>query len=154
MSAICLIDTSIFAEILNIPGKSDFHDEIMLELEVKITAGELLFLPMAAIIETGNHIAQCDSGSDRRKCAVDFAQQVRKALAGESPFRPINFMNQEQLSQCLDEYPDCAMRGKGFGDLSIIHDFSKLTKQNPGRKVYVWALDGHLKTYCREARIG
>jgi len=35
MSAICLIDTSIFAEILNIPGKSDYHAEVMSDLEEK-----------------------------------------------------------------------------------------------------------------------
>ena len=58
MGAICLIDTSIFLEVLNVPQKANQHKFIMELLKEKINEGETLFLPMATILETGNHIAQ------------------------------------------------------------------------------------------------
>lgn len=47
MGAICLIDTSIFLEILNVPQKASQSELIFQELKEKIKAGESLFLPMA-----------------------------------------------------------------------------------------------------------
>ena len=75
MSAVCLIDTTIFAEILNIPGMTSRRDEIFESLQQKIDANESLFLPMATILETGNHIAQNGDGVQRRKCAERFVEQ-------------------------------------------------------------------------------
>lgn len=66
---ICLVDTSIFVEILNVPGKSNQHASVLSDLESKIKAGEKLMLPMATIFETGNHIGQCGDGAQRRTCA-------------------------------------------------------------------------------------
>lgn len=153
MSAICLIDTSIFVEIINVPMMANRHSQTILALEEKIRAGELLFLPMATIFETGNHIAQNGNGVGRRKCAEKFVFQVRKALVGDSPFRPIRFIEQEQMQIWLDEFPDSAMNGSGLGDLSIIHDFLKMCQQNQGRRVYIWSLDRHLSSFNQDAKI-
>jgi predicted nucleic acid-binding protein len=147
MSAICLIDTSILVELLNIPNKANRTDEISRLLENKIKEGESLFLPMATILETGNHIAQNGDGDQRRTCAEKFVRQVQLALKGESPFKPIIFLRQEELQLWLDEFPASAMRGSGLGDLSIIHDFHRLCAQNRERRVYIWSLDKHLSAY-------
>ncbi len=45
MTAVCLIDTSIFVEILNVPVKAQQHIETLHQLEQRILAGESLFLP-------------------------------------------------------------------------------------------------------------
>ena len=153
MSAICLIDTSTFLEILNVPKKASNHKQALSELEIKIKNREILFLPMATIFETGNHIAQNGDGSQRRKIATFFVSQVQKALNGESPFRPISFLNEDQLLQWLNEFPESAMRGSGLGDLSIIHDFHRLCQQNQRRRVYIWSRDGHLSSFMQESRI-
>ncbi|MCK9565070.1 MAG: hypothetical protein M0Q43_03350 [Methanothrix sp.] len=153
MSAICLIDTSIFLEILNVPTKAAHHKQTLNELEIKIQNKETLFLPMGTILETGNHISQNGNGSQRRTCANNFVSQVQKALKGESPFRPIRFLNEDQLLQWLDEFPESAMRGTGLGDLSIIHDFQRLCQQNQRRRVYIWSLDEHLSSLNQEAEI-
>lgn len=147
MSAICLIDTSIFLEILNIPNKVTQNSKIIDLLEEKIKANESLFLPMATILETGNHIAQNGDGNLRRQCANQFIIQVEKALKGESPFKPISFLKSEELQQWLTQFPDYAMQGVGLGDLSIIHDFNRFCQQNKGRRVYIWSLDKHLQNY-------
>ena len=69
MKAVCLVDTSIFIEILNVPNKATRHTEVLAELERKLDNTEFLFLPMATVLETGNHIAQNGDGNQRRKCA-------------------------------------------------------------------------------------
>jgi hypothetical protein len=147
MGAICLVDTSIFVEILNVPQKATEHKLIIQQLEQKIKANESLFLPMATILETGNHIAQNGNGSQRRECAKKFVTQVQKALRGESPFKPIRFLESEDLELWLSKFPDFAMQGGGLGDLSIIQDWQKICQQNQGRKVYIWSKDEHLQGY-------
>jgi len=147
MGAICLIDTSIFLEILKVPKKANQSELIFQELKEKIEVGESLFLPMATILETGNHIAQNGDGNQRRICAAKFVAQVTQALEGKSPFNPINFLKKEDLQGWLKEFPDQAMRGRGMGDLSIIHDWQRICDQNPSRRVYIWSLDIHLKSY-------
>lgn len=153
MSAICLIDTSIFVEILNVPNMASARQQVIKQLEVKIERGESLFLPMATILETGNHIAQNGDGQQRRECAKRFVERVQQALNGESPFKPIAFLSHEELQKWLSEFPDSAMRGRGLGDLSIIHDFHRMCSQNQGRMVYIWSLDEHFLSFQREPRI-
>jgi hypothetical protein len=155
MGAICLIDTSIFLEILNVPHKASQSELILQELKEKIEARESLFLPMATILETGNHIAKAKKvdGNQRRICAEKFVNQVTQALEGESPFTPISFLKKEDLQGWLKEFPDEAMQGRGLGDLSIIHDWQRICDQNLGRRVYIWSLDKHLKGYNRPPKL-
>ena len=82
MSAICLVDTSIFMEILNVPGKASDHKEAIRILRSKIDNKETIFLPMATILESGNHIAQIRNGKERRSSAENFFHYVQKALEG------------------------------------------------------------------------
>ena len=153
MGAICLIDTSSFLEILNVPHKASQSELILQKLEEKIKARESLFLPMATILETGNHIAQNGDGNQRRTCAEKFVNQVTQALEGKSPFTPISFLKKEDLQGWLKEFPDEAMQGRGLGDLSIIHDWQRICDQNLGRRVYIWSLDKHLKGYNRPPKL-
>lgn len=151
MKAVCLVDTSIFIEILNVPNKATRHTEVLAELERKLDNTEFLFLPMATVLETGNHIAQNGDGNQRRKCAGQFVAQVQLAIDGRSPFTPINFLEADAMRRWLAEFPDWAMRGQGLGDLSIVHDFQRLCEQNHGRRVYIWSLDQHLSGYDKPA---
>lgn len=151
MSAICLVDTSVFVEILRVPGMDNHYADVVAELEARLTRLESLFLPMATILETGNHIGQHGDGRERRACAQRFVQQVGAALNGQSPFKPINFLEAKQLQAWLAEFPDHAGRGSGLGDLSIIHDWQRLCEQNPQRRVTIWSLDQHLAGYDRPA---
>lgn len=147
MSAICLIDTSILLEILDIPNKATQRAAIIQSLKDKRTINETLFLPMTTIIETGNHIAQNGDGRQRRDRAGKFIAMIEKALIGEAPFKPLNFLSSEQLSLWLHEFTDYATSGTGIGDLSIIKDWEKQRELNPRRRVYIWSLDTHLQGY-------
>ncbi|GHC16751.1 hypothetical protein GCM10010082_04640 [Kushneria pakistanensis] len=148
MSALCLVDTSVFLEVLNVPCKAGQHVAILEQLAERLDINrEELFLPMATILETGNHIGQNGDGRQRRDCAQRFVRQVELALTGQSPFKPISFLEPTQLRNWLNEFPDHAGRGSGLGDLSIIHDWQRLCEQNSHRRVYIWSLDQHLGGY-------
>ncbi len=153
MSAICLIDTSVFVEILNVPFKATQHAAIVAGLTDRIQASETLFLPMTTILETGNHIGQNGDGGGRRQCAKRFVRLVGEALAGTAPFKPINFLQAQEIQAWLAEFPDHAARGSGLGDLTIVHDWQRLCAQNLARRVYIWSLDAHLGAYDRAPAI-
>lgn len=153
MSAICIIDTSIFLEILNVPFRANQHDDIIKKLEEKIEHRESLFLPMATILETGNHIAQSANGEQRRKIAERFVRFIQDALEGKAPFTPINFLSSERMKQWLAEFPDSAMRGISLGDLSTIKDWERQCTLHKARRVYIWTLDQDLMGYDRTAGV-
>lgn len=153
MKAICIIDTSILLEILNVPQKASQHQRIWKELQEKISTGEFLFLPMATIIETGNHIAHSANGEKRRKIAERFVRFIQDALEGKAPFTPIDFLSSERMKQWLAEFPDSAMRGISLGDLSIIKDWQRQCALHKARRVYIWTLDQDLMGYDRSAGV-
>ena len=73
---LCLVDTSILLNILNVPGKNERQDEVFAAFEEKVEAGETFFLPLATIIETGNHIGHLPVGNERYGYACALVQQV------------------------------------------------------------------------------
>ncbi len=147
MRGICLVDTSIFVQIVGVPHMSDDRPKILNQIGEKIAASESLFLPMATILETGNHIGQNGDGRQRRDCAAQFVKQVELAIDGQSPFTALNFLEAEDMRRWLAEFPNWASGGSGLGDLSIVHDWQRIRTQNQARRVYIWSLDKHLATY-------
>jgi hypothetical protein len=69
MSSVCLIDTSIFLNLLDVPYCNESMAEVVEEFKTFVEAGCTFLLPMATILETGNHIAQNGDGNLRRKTA-------------------------------------------------------------------------------------
>lgn len=147
MKTICLVDTSIFLELLNVPNKANQHVDITAQLAAKIEDKESLFLPMATVMETGNHIGQIADGNYRRQRAESFVKQVQLAIDGSCPFKPINFLEANDMRMWLAEFPNWVNQRRGLGDLSIKHDWDRLCEQNQARRVYVWSLDGHLSSF-------
>lgn len=148
--SICLLDTSILCEILAVPGRCAHKDEVLAAMAEKVNERESLLLPMSAIVETGNHIGQNGDGRQRRKAAGRFVSLVQQAIRGETPFTPTPFFESEGLLEWLSEFPDWAMQGSGFADLTIAKEFERQCALNRQRRVYIWSLDGHLSSYRRE----
>ncbi len=149
--AICLIDTSVLLKVLNVPEKANDHETFSRAVIEKADAGESLLLPLATIIETGNHIAQNGNGNQRRSKAQLFVTQINMALEGLSPYKPLDFIEQDSFMSWINDFPDYAMREVGIGDLSIIKDYENqvelLRKNGSQRRVYIWAIDSHLEVY-------
>jgi hypothetical protein len=153
--SICLIDTSVFCELLAVPKMHQCHEEMVRQLSEKLNEQETLLLPMTTILETGNHVGQNGDGRQRRQAAERFSAQVRLALEGHSPFTPTPLFDRKELGEWLSEFPDWAMRsdsrgkGSGLGDLSIVKAFELQCALNPARRVYIWSLDELLARYDR-----
>ena len=88
--SIALIDTSVFCNIIPVPNRDQDRDQVLEQLEEMIKARTTLLLPMAAVLETGNHIAQLPNGNVRRSTAKKFCEEVSKAIDGTSPWTPQN----------------------------------------------------------------
>jgi len=147
---ICLVDTSIFCNILEVPRRCQQRREVLAGLEAKIIEeGWNLLLPLAAIVETGNLIAQIPNGTQRRQAAQRFVAQVRQAIQGEAPWVVTPMPDASDWLAWLDEFPDRAMGGVGIGDLAIIKEFNRQCELHPTRRVLIWSLDSHLKGYDR-----
>ena len=108
-----------------------------------------LLLPMATVLETGNHVAQNGDGQERRRCATAFVDIIRKAALDNIPWSLVSLPDQEQLLSWLDGFPDAAMRGTGLGDVSIVRAFDRACSQFRGWRVTIWSLDRHLEGYDR-----
>jgi len=144
-----LVDTSVFCNVLNVPLRNDRHAEALSELQAYLDDGVTLLLPLAAVYETGNHIAHIARGSERRRVAERFAEQVRLAIMGDAPWTPTPLPDAAAIEAWLGEFPDQAMRGLGIGDLSIIQEFERQCALHRQRRVFVWSYDRHLAALDR-----
>lgn len=143
MPSVILVDTCILLNVLNIPAFNQHRAAVFDELELLSADTSVnLLLPMAAIIETGNHIAQLADGGQRRRFATVFADAVRAALRGDAPWRAMQAPGIEEIERWLDEFPEHAMRGVGMGDLSIIKEWLAVKARHPTHHVTIWTLDG------------
>ena len=63
MSGIVIVDTSVFLNVLDVPGFNQDREADLARFRELIEAGANLLLPIAAIFEAGNHIAQLADGA-------------------------------------------------------------------------------------------
>lgn len=156
MSAVCIIDTSVFLNLLNVPEKNQDKDSIIRSYSEYVDLGVTFILPMATIIETGNHIAQNGNGTLRRETATRFLETVKGAFTGDAPYRTSEFPNNTEILEWIDRFPQLAgqnksptktSEGTSFGDLSIIVEYEKCIKRFSMTEVFIWSLDSDLKQY-------
>lgn len=148
VKSIVLVDTSILLNVLRVPSKSGDRDTVMAELEKHIRADNQLFLPMATVVETGNHIAQIkQNGTQRRRCAKALLEVVRMARDDDVPWTLVDLPDQDRLMAWLDRFPDQAMRGVALGDVSIIDEWYRACQRHSGWRVAIWSLDTHMQGY-------
>lgn len=149
--SICLLDTSILCELLEVPYLCKEPARALFELEQKIKDRETLLLPLSTIVETGNHIGQNGDGQARRSAAERFVLRVQEAVRRQTPFTLTPFFEAEELLLWLGEFPDWATRGIGLADLTIVKEFERQCRLHRQRRVYIWSLDRrHLSAYDRQ----
>lgn len=145
------IDTSVFVNIINIPFMNDQRQNIMKEMEglLKNKDDNILLLPFATIIETGNHIAHNGNGELRRKTAKYFCDVINKTVKKQAPWYYFGKqMTEDDLVSICLVFPDMAMRKEGFRDLSIIQAFKRYKDETPAiHRIRIWSLDKHLSAY-------
>lgn len=117
MSSVCLIDTSIFLNLLNVPNRNQEMAQVVQDYTDYAQNECTFILPMATILETGNHIAQNGDGGTRRETAQRFCDVVIGSLNGEAPYKPIEFPSTHEIATWLNEFPNEA--GKTNPRLSL-----------------------------------
>ena len=146
-AGIVIVDTVVFLNLLNVPRFNQHSDAVQRCFEGFAKAGADFELPIATVIEAGNHIAQIPNGGARRRFANIFGNQVRKALNAESPWTLTPIPNEAQLDEWLAGFPDAAMRGLSLGDYSIVMAWEAARRRRPFRRVRIWSLDDDLQGY-------
>ena len=150
MPPVVIVDTSVFLNVLNVPGFNQHHDSVLVRFRELVDEGANFLLPMGTVFETGNHIADIPHGQLRRQYAAVFTHQVRSALNKEAPWTLTPLPDTNQLRDLLNDFPDQAMRGLGMVDLSIIKIWRRTCALHETRRVVIWALDNHLTSYGRK----
>lgn len=161
MGDIVLLDTTVYLNILDVPGRNQDRVEIFKDFQIRFENGDNFLLPMASIWETGNHIAHLPDGNQRRQFSEKLVRDVRDAINGGPPYRPTYFPDREIFMTWLIEFPDYAQRNKSdtktsegvsLSDLSIIKEWEQTRDRHSMSRVLIWSLDCDLSGYDTGAR--
>lgn len=151
---VLIFDTSILCVWLRVPGKDrcgpagDAWDYQRVDRLITQEKDRSIFvLPLAAIIETGNHISQCSG--DRYELAGRFAEVIRKTAVEETPWaaftHQVAMWDADRLNRLADEWPQLALQGLSMGDATIkdVADFYAKS----GTQVEIITGDQQLRAY-------
>lgn len=148
MSAIHFLDTSVLVELLDVPHMNARHNAAESEYQQLAHNGDTFILPIATLIETGNHIAQIPDGNIRRRIASNFTLLTLQAVNWENNWNIIPSISQEILKTILNQFPDYVTTKTGLGDLSIITQFEDYWQnKQPIGSMRIWSFDTHLSSY-------
>lgn len=129
MKKVLIIDTSILCVWLQVPThdasgpKEDEWDFERIDKFIKeeIRASTTLVLPLATIIETGNHIAH--ARAKRYETALALAEIMIKAADEKSPWAAFTHQSElwesEGLKNLANQWPVLADRNTAIGDATI-----------------------------------
>jgi hypothetical protein len=155
MKSVLVIDTSILCVWLEVPGmdncgpNGDKWDKKRVEAKIQEerSAGATFVLPLATIIETGNHIAQAKhSQEDRAKALADL---MHKSAEEETPWAAFAHQTElwspEKLRKLAEDWPALARQKMSLGDATI-KDVAEYYADS-GYQVEILTGDKGLKAY-------
>lgn len=150
MSNVHFIDTSVLVELLNIPNMNSHHTQAQEEYQAFARNGDVFVLPVAVLVETGNHIAHISDGNMRHQIATRFSSLVEKAVRSEDNWNTVPSISPETLEAIMRNFPVQVMNQTGFGDISIIEQFNDYWQnRQPIGEMRIWTFDTHLMGYTR-----
>lgn len=161
MADICLLDTSILLNILNVPNKNQDITRVRADFKVYAESNCRFIIPLVVAVEVGNHISQNGNGDTRRKTAEQFVKMMQSTFSGELPFEISDFDLKLEWRNWIDEFTDKAGQNKtaakpnegmSLTDLSIIKEYEDIQNKNKANrnkhvKVFIWSLDSDLEAY-------
>ena len=152
---VLVIDTSMLCEWLGLPGMEecgpddnrwDRHrvDDI---LQQEMNHHTVFALPLATLIETGNHIAH--SQTRRKECADALASVIRKCADQQSPWAAftaqLDLWTRDRLMSLAERWPEKAVQKLSLGDVTIT-DVAEYYHES-GYDVDILTGDMQLKSY-------
>ena len=129
MKKILIIDTSILCVWLQVPGRErcgkkgdEWNKERVNEhIDLAMNQKAIFVLPLATIIETGNHISQ--AGQSRREKAESLADLINKSADQTSPWAAFSeqsaLWTHEKLKKLAETWPDLAVQKISLADATI-----------------------------------
>lgn len=150
---VLFIDTSVLCNLLDVPGRNQRYDEIRGEFERYLDDGAYFVIPVTAVIETGNFIAQCSG--DRRAAAERFVALLKSTADEEVPWQLHaldwngdflhNLCGGDRTGQ---ELVDLLGNGQmGTGDVAILCERSAFAERTSFKDVQIWTLEQTLRAY-------
>lgn len=155
MSKVLIIDTSILCVFLRVPDMDDCgpdsdkwdYNRVCRKLEKEIMDKSVLVMPVATMIETGNHIAQANG--DRYSAAERLSEIIVKTANEEEPWAAFTaqspMWDRENLIRLGKEWPQLAVQGISIGDATIKDVAEYYAKA--GYEVEILTGDVGLKSY-------
>jgi hypothetical protein len=121
---VLIIDTSILCCYLRVPDKETCgpasnrwdYQRVSATIDQAISEGTILVLPLATVIETGNHIARTSNCFER---AVHLISLFRSGLEAKKPWATF-ILDDDRLRELCEKWPSLAARGLSMGDTMII----------------------------------
>ena len=152
---VLILDTSILCVWLKVPGKEtcgsgksciDFS-KVETEIQTAVQMNYTLVLPLASIIETGNHITQASQW--RRERAQDLAGLMLEAADEASPWAAFSdqqiLWSADGLKSLAAKWPDLAAQKLSIGDATISEVADYYAKM--GCEVEIYTGDKGLKKH-------
>ncbi len=126
---VLIFDTSILCCLLKVPGKDTAgpiddrwdHDRVQQLITTATAAASTFVLPLASIIETGNHVSQVSG--NRFSLATALAKLIADAANAATPWAAFadqtDLWGSAQLSILAATWPELAKSGMSIGDATI-----------------------------------
>ena len=127
---VLIFDTSVLCVWLKVPGKEtcgpegnrQTYDMVNAKIEEEKSQGTTFVLPIASIIETGNHIAH--SIGDRHTVGHAFADIISATADQISPWAAFTEQSElwkkENLKVLAERWKESVISGQSLGDASIV----------------------------------
>lgn len=153
MPQIEFIDTSVLCNIVPIPKFDQDREAIVAEMAEKMERGVEFILPITAVIETGNHIAQVADGTARRTAAQNLESLLRMVIESKAPWTlheiawDKGFLERFLAGASSQvSYVDHAQAKVGAGDLCILTERDHYTARSL-KDAGIWTLDRGLAAH-------
>lgn len=153
MTRVSFIDTSVLCNLVPVPGRDQQAGEVRREMTARLDQRERFILPITAVIETGNFIAQLSDGRVRRQTAERLDQILRLICEGKAPWVLHDVAwDKSFLRQMLEgadtmmNYVEHAASQVGAGDLCIINERLQYQQRSQIR-ASIWTFDEGLGSY-------
>lgn len=149
MSEVLIVDTTVFLNVLGVPGHCQHVQEVLEELESQVQASSEFLLPISVVLESGNHIADLTNGDHRWRWGEILRDQVRAAIEGGSAWGLTPLPTENDLDSWMQEFPQAAREGVTAVNVTVIKAWRAAYHKNPSRRVRIWSLNQRLQGYDR-----
>lgn len=154
---VLILDTSILCVWLDIPGKNKIEKkgedvigrpDVEKKINEEISNGTRIVLPLASVIECGNHVTQI-KGCDPKTYVDKFADFISKSIDGDEPWdiftNQTELFDKVKLKELVDKWRNMAISGISMGDASIIQVAELYASRNFSAEIFTG--DTGLKSY-------